>query len=96
MALPLEGRLPRVLLERVFRQCGGEPAASACRHSACPAVQAGLFWAHLGLGGGWGWNECANVVILHVRMMGLSSGLVMEAAMMSTGRRVAFELCAVL
>ena len=53
-----------------FRQCGGEPAASACGHSACPAVQAGVFWAHLGLGGSWGWNECANVVMLHVRMMG--------------------------
>ena len=56
MALPklLEGRLPRVLLERVPGNGVGEPAASACSHSARPAVQAGLFWAHLGLGGSWG------------------------------------------
>ena len=51
-----------------FRQCGGEPAASACSHLARPAVQAGLFWAHLGLGGSWGCNECVDLVMPHVRM----------------------------
>lgn len=62
--IALEGRLPGVLLERV----PGIGGTSACSHSACPAVQAGLFWAHLRLGGSWGFNECADVVILDMRM----------------------------